>query len=246
MEHLAQDLIWVYGSILRDAGHITKNLLSTDTHPADDLCLLAAMCLLKSAGCAPYYLDQLTHPPQKHYVAKLLQATLLLEYAWTHSKPNFQISLLLVRIYTCLGCGSLARTAYKRLGIKQIQHSTLAYILFDRISSLHPHDFVDTDLAGDEKDPIHELEKQQSIYKSSVTNSRKSTWQALEFGNYEPIIQFNEFAKRMGSSMSGVMSVVEHRKVSRITQPKAPISSKAGGFHVLGKYCIYQCDECNT
>ncbi|RFU26712.1 hypothetical protein B7463_g9620, partial [Scytalidium lignicola] len=232
LDTLAQDFILAYGSILHSAEHITKNLLITDTHPADDLCLLGAMCLLKCAGCTPYYLDPLANQPSSTYVSKLLQAALLLEYAWNHSKPNFHISLLLIRIYTRLGCGSLARAAYKRLGIKQIQHSTLAYTLFDRISSLHPHVFTDTDqVTADEKDPLLELEKQQSIYQSSINNSRKSSWQALEFGNYEPVIQFNEFARRMGSSMSGVMSVIEHRKISRITQSKT--TSKSNGFHVL-------------
>ncbi|KAH8815250.1 N-acetyltransferase B complex non catalytic subunit-domain-containing protein [Xylogone sp. PMI_703] len=231
LETLAHDFSSAYGSILQSAEHITTNLLSTDTHPADDLCLLAAMCLLKCAGCTPYYLTP-ANKASAIYVSRMLQAALLLEYAWTHSKPDFQISLLLIRIYTHLGCGSLAGTAYKRLGIKQIQHSTLAYTLFDRISSLHPHDFTDTEhTTGDLKDPLHELVKQQSIYESAVTNSRKSSWQALEFGNYEPIIQFSDFAKRMGSSMSGVMSAVEHRKILRITQPKIASNFKLNDLY---------------
>lgn len=166
----------------------------------------------------------------------LLQATLLLEYAWLYSKSNFQISLLLVRLYSILGCGSLAMRAFQRLGIKQIQLDTLSYTLFDRISSFHPHPFSNN-IHGSSQfpSPVEYLEKHQRIYAKTRDDVSKNRWTSLEYGSYNSIFQLKEFEDKIKHSLSAVMSVVESRKIARLTHPNDPLSPSSDGYDIFGK-----------
>ncbi|KAA8576322.1 hypothetical protein EYC84_006456 [Monilinia fructicola] len=47
LEKVSKDSIAAYTSAIDDNGKISKSLLPTDRHPADDFCTLAAMCLMK-------------------------------------------------------------------------------------------------------------------------------------------------------------------------------------------------------
>lgn len=200
---------------------ISKALLKTDQHPADDLYILVAMCLLKlsqlDASKSPWNLTS-------RGSTYALQATVLLETAWSHSKYNFQISLLLIRLYLFLGCGSLAMRAYQRLALKQIQQDTLSYTLFDRISSLHPHSFTQvTDPSAKQPTPQEYLQKQQKLYKSAEENIAKNIWLSLKHGSYNSILEMKEVSEKLNHSMTKTMSVIESRKISRLFEPKTPL-----------------------
>jgi N-terminal acetyltransferase B complex non-catalytic subunit len=222
-----------YREVTKDDSHITKTLLPTDRHPADDLCILAAMCLIKlsfiNGSSSIESLNDLS-------ISYILQATALLEYAWSHSKSNFQISLMLVRLYTHLGCGSLAMRAYQRLGVKQIQLDTLSYILFDRVSSFHPHPFS-RNIHGSSQfpSPIELFEKQQNLYRKTRDHVSKNCWLSLENGSYNSIFQIKEFDESISHSMSAAMSVVESRKISRLTQPSVPLTTSSHGYDDFSK-----------
>lgn len=233
VEILAQSLMQSYREVTKDDSHITKTLLPTDRHPADDLCILAAMCLIKlsfiNGSSSIESLNDLS-------ISYILQATALLEYAWSHSKSNFQISLMLVRLYTHLGCGSLAMRAYQRLGVKQIQLDTLSYILFDRVSSFHPHPFS-RNIHGSSQflSPIEHFEKQQNLYRKTRDHVSKNCWLSLENGSYNSIFQIKEFDESISHSMSAAMSVVESRKISRLTQPSVPLTTSSHGYDDFSK-----------
>ena len=166
----------------------------------------------------------------------LLQATVLLEYAWSHSRSNFQISLLLVRLYCILGCGSLATRAFQRLGVKQIQLDTLSHNLFDRISSLHPHPFS-SNIHGVSQfpNPVEHLEKQQRFYIKTRDHVNKNRWTSLDHGSYNSIFQMKEFEDKIKQSMSAVTSVVENRKITRLMQPDVPLTTASIGYDIFGK-----------
>lgn len=210
-----------------------KTLLPTDRHPADDLCVLSAMCLIKLSFIEEDSIESIDDTGTSY----ILQATVLLEHAWSHSKSNFQISLLLVRLYSILGAGSLAMRAFQRLGVKQIQLDTLSYTLFDRISSLHPHPFTN-DIHGSSQfpSPVEHLEKQQRLYKKTRDHVSKNRWISLEHGSYNSIFQIEEFDEKINNSMSAVMSVVEQRKIVRLIQPGVPLSASSIGHDIFGKY----------
>jgi N-terminal acetyltransferase B complex non-catalytic subunit len=234
LEDAVNEAIISYRIAIDDDGQISKTLLTTDQHPADDLSILAAMCLIKLSLMNP---EQGTEPLKRTETTYVLQATVLLENAWTHSKHNFQISLLLVRLYSYLGCGSLAMRAYHRLALKQIQLDTLSYTLFDRLSSLHPHSSgQSTEASSKQKTPLEHLQKQQKLYKSSREHIKKNSWLSFKHGSYNSIFEMREVSEMLCHSMSAAMSVIESRKISRLIEPGAPLTETSNGFDLLRKF----------
>jgi N-terminal acetyltransferase B complex non-catalytic subunit len=233
LEDVASEAVRSYRSAMDDDGRISKALLKTDQHPADDLSILAAMCLIKLSLMNT---EKSTEPIKNMKTTCALQATALLENAWSHSKYNFQISLLLVRLYSYLGCGSLAMRAYYRLALKQVQLDTLSYTLFDRLSSLHPHPSSQaTETSSKTRTPLEHLQKQQKLYKSSRQHITKNSWLSFKHGSYNSIFEMREVSDMLCHTMSAAMSVIESRKVSRLTEPGAPLTEISNGFNLLRK-----------
>jgi N-terminal acetyltransferase B complex non-catalytic subunit len=215
-----------------DGGRISKTLLKTDQHPADDLGILAAICLTKLSLTSAENSSELLTGATTTYA---LQATVLLENAWLHSKYNFQISLMLIRLYNYLGCGSLAIRAHHRLALKQIQLDTLSYTLFDRISSYHPHASSQSTEATSKHTPLDHLHKQQKLYKSSRENITKNSWLSFKHGSYNTIFEMRKVSEMLSNSMSAAMSVIESRKISRLTEPGTALTEISNGFDILRK-----------
>ncbi|ESZ98846.1 hypothetical protein SBOR_0704 [Sclerotinia borealis F-4128] len=220
LEQLSKNSIAAYKSAMNDNGRISKSLLPTDRHPADDFCTLAAMCLMKLAISGSGDVDGSLKSKQ---VAHALQAAVFLEYGWSQSKSNSDFSLMLVRIYSSLGCGQQAMKAYLHLSLKQIQLDTLGYSLLDRISSLHPHPFVSApDGSSDNLSPLDHFKNQRKMYRNSRFQVSNNTWKAFEHGSYNTIFQFQEFSGIISNTVSAVSSAVETRKISRLLKQHAP------------------------
>jgi N-terminal acetyltransferase B complex non-catalytic subunit len=229
LETLARTVMQLYGRATNDDEEITKALLPTDRHPADDLSILSAMCLLKLS-----FVDEGKGSKTLNRVSNVLQAALLLEYAWSSSKSNFQISLLLVRLYVHLGCGSLAMRAFQRLGVKQIQLDTLSYTFFDRISSFHPHPFgASLHDFSQFLSPVEHFRIQQKLYRTSSKLIRKNCWLSFENGNYNSVLELEEFEKNLSQSLSAAMSVVESKKISRLMKVHAPSDEFSYAYDIL-------------
>lgn len=108
----------------------TFELPPSDRLPEDDAAILAAMALVRMSKLA------YKHP---EFSNSLFRAVVVLEIALSRSKHNYDILLILVRIYMALGLGSLAIRRYHQLSIKNLQHVTLSWVLYSRISTIHPH-----------------------------------------------------------------------------------------------------------
>ncbi|KAI1005849.1 hypothetical protein K3495_g2373 [Podosphaera aphanis] len=210
---LAEELMKSYQTAIKDDGRITKNLLTTDRHPADDMAVLASMCLIKLGLHSKRSLTD-------DGTSRFLQATALLEFALKHSQSNFQIILLLIRLYSYLGCGSLAMKHYHRLLLKQIQLDTLSYTIFDRISTLHPHPFDHLSSGFTKKYfPIEHLQKQQKFYQRTKDQISRNIWLAFQHGSYNSVFEMIEVSERLRCSMSAASCVIESRKISRFLSP---------------------------
>ncbi|KAG4031438.1 hypothetical protein MFRU_009g02110 [Monilinia fructicola] len=220
LEKVSKDSIAAYTSAIDDNGKISKSLLPTDRHPADDFCTLAAMCLMKLSTSGSNDTDGSLKSKQ---VAYALQAAVFLEYGWSRSKSNSDFSLLLVRLYSSLGCGQQAMKAYLHLSLKQIQLDTLGYSLLDRISSLHPHAFLSApDGSSENLSPVDHLKNQRKMYRSCRYQVANNTWKAFEHGSYNTIFQFQEFSDIISHTISAVSSAVETTKISRFLKQNAP------------------------
>jgi N-terminal acetyltransferase B complex non-catalytic subunit len=165
-----------------------------------------------------------------------MQAAALLEKAWPHSKPNFQISLMLVRLYTFLGCGSLAMRAYQRLALKNIQLDTLSYVLFDRLSTFHPRPF--TSHCGEpasEKSPLLHLKRHQKVYKDAYEQISKNIWLSFKHGSYNSIYNIQKIEEELSRGLGAAMSVIESRRASRFSDPGSSMTAVSHGYNLLGK-----------
>lgn len=224
-----------YSLTMADDDGIGKSLKSTDRHPADEWAILAAMCMMKLAGCRPWIPNESHDLFSKLDTQQILRATLILEYAHTRSRANPQISLLLVRLYSQLGAGSLAIRAYNRLGIKQIQGDTLSYSLFDRISSLHPHTVDEGGPSEELLDPSKQLKRLQRLYKGFRNHVITNSWRSFEHGSYDSIFQLMEVSSRLSTSMAAAMSAIELRRIDRLIQANPVLSKSSHGYDVLRK-----------
>ena len=102
----------------------------SDRLPGDDAAILAAMALMR--------MQKLGYQVPS-FRKSLLRMVFILEFALSKSKHNYDILLILVRLYTYLGAGSLAMERYSQMNIKNLQHVTLSWVLFTRISTIHPY-----------------------------------------------------------------------------------------------------------
>ena len=234
------DLAWSttksYGAAIDDDGSTTSTLLKTDLHPADDLAILAALCLLKlSMKANAASLSKSFNAPILYH---RLQAAALLEYAWSRSRANSQLLLMLMRIYHSLGCGSLARRAYQRLAVKLIQNATLSHYMFDGISTFHPHSFS-SEGSSPSRSVIEDLRDQQRIYKSSPNQVSNKIWSSFENNNYNTIFELEQVKEALAHNVSAVMSVMEARKVSRLVHPNTPLTTSSHGYDILRKYKVW-------
>jgi len=231
LEDAAKEAIQSYSIAMDDDGRISNALLKTDQHPADDLSILAAMCLIKLSLLKT---ENSSEPLSRTTTTYVLQAAVLLENAWSHSKHNFQITQMLIRVYNHLGCGSLAMRAYHRMPVKQIQQDTISYTIFDRLSSSHPHAASQSIAASSkQRTPVEQLQHQQKFYRSSRGNITKNLWLSFKHGSYNTVFELAEVSEKLSHSMAAAMSVIESRKISRLTVPGTPLTEISNGFDIL-------------
>ena len=103
---------------------IEEALVPTDRGAADDAVIMAAMSFLMIYHSG----DRLA----------IFRSVVVLEYLISMSKHNYDALIILVRLYLHLGATSLAISRYSRLSIKHTQHASFSWILFSRLSTLHP------------------------------------------------------------------------------------------------------------
>lgn len=217
VKNLARESLRRYHrDIVYDETHgdvLAKSLYPTDLYPGDDRLLIAAMCLVKSS---------LQEQQGREFIGttdhawRLLQAAAILELGANRSKANAHFSLLLVRLYSKLGAGNLALRAYLRLNLKGIQKDTVSYVLFDRMSQLHPHPIVDDQLLV-EVDPVDELKKIQTVYRKSEDQISANIWLSFEYGSYDTALQIIEVDQRLAKSMGKALTDLELRRIRRMT-----------------------------
>ncbi|OQS02527.1 hypothetical protein THRCLA_21404, partial [Thraustotheca clavata] len=95
----------------------------------DDLLLLAVHLLLDTYTLSP--------TPE---AAWLLKAAGSLELGLQRSAYNFQMKMLLCRVYAMLGAGDAMLVRYKELDIKQIQLDSLSYLVLDGLYAFNMND----------------------------------------------------------------------------------------------------------
>ncbi|MCJ1287188.1 hypothetical protein MMC26_006536 [Xylographa opegraphella] len=106
---------------------LSGDLPVSERQPGDDAAILAAM------GCI--------HLFNNGDERGLIRAAAILELLLSYSAHNYDAQLIIIRVYIYLGLGAQAMSHYARLDIKHLQYLTNSWILFTRISTIHPHPF---------------------------------------------------------------------------------------------------------
>ncbi|MCJ1435963.1 hypothetical protein MMC27_005339 [Xylographa pallens] len=106
---------------------LSRDLPVSERQPGDDAAILAAM------GCI--------HLFDNGDERGLVRAAAILELLLSNSAHNYDAQLIIIRVYIYLGIGVQAMSHYARLDIKHLQYLTNSWIMFTRISTIHPHPF---------------------------------------------------------------------------------------------------------
>ena len=106
---------------------LSRDLPVSERQPGDDAAILAAM------GCI--------HLFDNGDERGLVRAAAILEMLLSNSAHNYDAQLIIIRVYIYLGIGAHAMSHYARLDIKHLQYLTNSWIMFARISTIHPHPF---------------------------------------------------------------------------------------------------------
>lgn len=218
------------------------NVLKTDMHPGDGAAIMAAIHLIK-LGATPYVGLAINIKSEdlaflrRNGTKRLVQAAALLEFAHANSPANPQILLLLIRLYSYLGAGSLAMRSFKRLNLKRIQLDTLGYMLFDRLSTLHPHSWNDKTYSDSSEVFNHRimLEKVHFEYKRFQDETQKNLMRSFDNGSYYSVFQLESASQNISHSLGAVLSVVELRSNHRMIKPTTPFSRYNYGYEILRK-----------
>ncbi|KAL9537039.1 hypothetical protein MBANPS3_012138 [Mucor bainieri] len=163
----------------QEALPLGEGLEKTEMQYGDEFVILASHILL-----------DLYHQEQK--VSFLMQAICLLETALVKSIHNFQIKLVLVRMYTMMGAFKRPFEIYRTMEIKQIQFDTMLFASLGCVDQLESllHDGL-------------------SIYKSNEVETPEMLVKAYQYGTFSKIQEFIEFRRRLDTSLQHAISRAE-------------------------------------
>lgn len=185
---------------------VGADLPASERQPGDDACILAVMALI--------------HLFNRGENTALLRGALVLKFLLSRSKHNYDALLLLVRIYILMGAGSLAMKHYEQLKIKNSQNATISWILFTRLSSIHPFP-VDPHISfGQEKavcDPAHGLKVALEWQKGSEVQISRGINHILHNGQYKTLLEALSFLERSQHDLQKFINVIESRRIGRFT-----------------------------
>ncbi|PYH47457.1 MDM20/NAA25 family protein [Aspergillus saccharolyticus JOP 1030-1] len=183
-----------------------------ESQPSDDLCILAAMSLMRFSEPCTSEVDQQIIPD-----TVLIRAAAILERLLDDSPHNYQALLLVVRIYLRLGAGSLALSSFSKLSVKQLQFETVAHNLFTRLATIHPHSAPPVE-GAEYKDfnPQSAFVQALNFYRSADLTSTRHRTRGLDYGSYVNIEGTIELQKRLKQSICRRMWALDVRRIQRL------------------------------
>lgn len=186
-----------------------KSSSTIESQPSDDLCILAAMALLRTG--------ESTETQTQVLDTSVIRAAAILERLLSDSPHNYEARLLLVRAYVLLGAGSLALSTYSKLSVKQMQYETVSHNLYTRFASIHPHSAPPVEGAEyKDFDPQAALVQSLNFYRASDITSLKFRTRALEEGSYVNAAYCVELRNCLRYSICRQMFVLDVRRAQRL------------------------------
>jgi len=169
----------------RDGLRFGVDLKKTEVQFSDDYLLLAAHLILLNADDASN-------------TNTVFQAIVLLEDGLTTSKYNFQIRLLLTRLYAKLGAFQKCMEHFDHLEIKYIQHDTLSHYWLSHAAPLGHYSRATL---------LHN--KALKFFSATFRDTSEYLIQAYRFGSFAKIPEFLRLRDRLTHSLQYSLVYVE-------------------------------------
>lgn len=180
-----------------------------ESQPRDDLCILAAMSLLRTS--------ESSETPARVSDTALIRAAAILEHLVQDSPHNYQALLLLVRIYLMVGAGSLAFSTFSKMSIKQVQYDSVAHNFFTRLASIHPQSAPPVEGAEcKDFDPQSAFVYGLNFFRSADMTTTKFRTRGLDEGSYANVEEIVELGRRLNQSVCRRMWALEVRRAQRL------------------------------
>ena len=192
------------------------HLTQSDRKPGDDAAILAAMGLIRLSKIGPKNL--------------LLRSVIVLENLLVHSKHNFDALLILVRLYMFLGAGTLAMERYHRLLVKNLQHATISWVLYTRISTIHPYPARSPN-ALFTMDPLDEIGVATSWFSLARDLNHKSIRTIQTHGHWNMFIDGLATNDYVANSISKYLLLVERERIRRLRSLSHDVEGQAASKH---------------
>ncbi|KAF9098341.1 N-alpha-acetyltransferase 25, NatB auxiliary subunit [Mortierella sp. AD031] len=186
----------LYGSALP----FGKDLEETERQYGDDYVIMAAHLLID------------LHKDTKSYFP-LLNATFMLEHALSASKHNYQMKLVLIRVYELLGAYNCAIGIYSTMAIKNVQHDTMSHFITDRATTF-----------GLFNEALAQLYSAHEIYHSNEAETPEMILQAYKYSTFSKMQEFIEFQSRLENSLQ---KMIADREMIRLEFLKEDSVSRA-------------------
>lgn len=182
-----------------------------ESQPSDDLCLLAAMSLIRFSG------GWTNEKPDQVPDTSLIRAAGILERLLLDSPHNYNALLLLVRIYLRLGAGSLALRTFSKLSVKQLQYETVAHNLFTRLATIHPHSAPPVE-GAEYKDfyPQSAFVQALNFYRTADVTTVRNRTNGLEYGSYANVEGTIDLQRRLKHSICRKMWALDVKRLQRL------------------------------
>ncbi|RAL08991.1 MDM20/NAA25 family protein [Aspergillus homomorphus CBS 101889] len=199
----------VYREVQRPAKSSAPTTI--ESQPSDDLCILAAMSLMRFSE------PRTSDTDQQISDTVLIRAAAILERLLVDSPHNYQALLLIVRIYLRLGAGSLALSSFSKLSVKQLQFETVAHNLFTRLATIHPHSAPPVE-GAEYKDfnPQSAFVQALNFFRSADLTSTRHRTRGLDYGSYVNIEGTIELQKRLKQSICRRMWALDVMRIQRL------------------------------
>ena len=182
---------------------IGSSLPVSERRPGDDAAILAAM------GCVHLYKNG-----QK---AALLRCAIILEILLSDSKHNYDALLIIIRVYFYLGAIPRALEFYGRLDIKHMQYQTLSWIIFSRMSTIHPHPIMDKANASIIKfDPASAIDKTVRWILKNEKQMKSGVSLFLDNGGYVNLLDHLKTLSKLEASSYKCTLICELSRMSRL------------------------------
>ncbi|KAG0357764.1 N-alpha-acetyltransferase 25, NatB auxiliary subunit [Podila minutissima] len=214
--------------LYEDALPFGKDLEETERQYGDDYAIMAAHLLIS------------LHKQTKSYFP-LLTAVFMMEHALNASKHNYQLKLVLIRVYELLGAFSCAVAIYNTMGIKHVQHDTMSHFITDRAVSF-----------GQFNDALSQLYGAHEIYHSNEAETPEMILQAYKYSTFSKMQEFIEFQSRLENSLQ---KMIADRELIRLELLKEDSVSRAiaylkelelGNLKYDDKFCESRIDNRDT